>query len=141
MTEHRIRSKYLGDLSFYKKVLAIALPITLQSLITVGVNMMDTIMLGRVGETALSASSLANQFINIYQICCMGIGMGASVLTARFWGMRDIHSLRKAMTIMYRLCVSFAMVFTLATVFAPDFLIRIYSNEADVQAAGVAYIN
>ena len=141
MTEHRIRNKYLGDLSFYKKVLAIALPITLQSLITVGVNMMDTIMLGRVGETALSASSLANQFINIYQICCMGIGMGASVLTARFWGMRDIHSLRKAMTIMYRLCVSFAMVFTLATVFAPDFLIRIYSNEADVQAAGVAYFN
>lgn len=133
--------KYFGDAQFYRQMLAIALPITLQSLITVGVNMMDTIMLGRVGETALSASSLANQFINIYQICCMGIGMGASVLTSRFWGMQDIHSLRKTMTIMYRLCVGFGIAFTLATIFVPDWLIRIYSNEADVQAAGVLYFN
>ena len=67
---------YLGDKAFYKQVAAIALPISLQSLITIGVNMMDTIMLGRLGETALSASSLANQFINIFHICCMGMGMG-----------------------------------------------------------------
>ena len=59
---------YLGDKEFYQNVVRIALPITAQSLITVGVNMMDTIMLGRLGETALSASSLANQFINIYHI-------------------------------------------------------------------------
>lgn len=133
--------KFIGDAQFYRQMLAIALPITLQSLITVGVNMMDTIMLGRVGETALSASSLANQFINIYQICCMGIGMGASVLTSRFWGMKDVHSLRKTITIMYRLCVGFGLAFTLATIFVPDLLIRIYSNEADVQAAGVLYFN
>lgn len=75
---------YLGDREFYKTVAVIAIPISLQSLITIGVNMMDTIMLGSMGEVALSASSLANQFINIFHICCMGIGMGASVLTSRF---------------------------------------------------------
>ena len=74
---------YLGDKQFYKQVVAIALPISAQSLITIGVNMTDTVMLGKLGETALSASSLANQFISIFQICCMGIGMGASVLTSR----------------------------------------------------------
>ena len=131
--------KLIGDKAFYREVARIAIPVTLQSLITVGVNMMDTIMLGRVGETALSASSLANQFISIYQICCMGMGMGASVLTSRFWGMRDIHSLRKAMTIMYRLCLVIGSIFTLLTVFFPGFLIAIYTDEAVVQAAGVAY--
>ena len=64
---------YLGDKQFYKQVVAIALPISAQSLITIGVNMTDTVMLGKLGETALSASSLANQFISIFQICCMGI--------------------------------------------------------------------
>lgn len=84
---------YIGTPEFYRRVGIIAVPIALQSLISIGVNMMDTIMLGALGEVALSASSLANQFINIYHICCMGIGMGASVMVARFWGMQDSHSL------------------------------------------------
>lgn len=67
---------YLGTSEFYKRVGIIAVPIALQSLISIGVNMMDTVMLGALGEVALSASSLANQFINIYHVCCMGIGMG-----------------------------------------------------------------
>ena len=132
---------YLGDREFYSNVVRIALPITAQSLITVGVNMMDTIMLGTLGETALSASSLANQFINIYHICCMGIGMGANVLTARFWGMKDIGSLRKAMTIMYRICISLGLIFTLLTLIMPGGLMRIYTNEVPVIDAGIIYFN
>lgn len=54
----------------------LAVPIALQSLITIGVNMLDTIMVGTLGEKELSATSLANQFINIYHIFCMGLGMG-----------------------------------------------------------------
>ena len=73
-----------ADKGFYKKVAKISIPIALQGLITTGVNMMDTIMIGMVGETQLSAVSLANQFINIFHIFCMGIGMGASVLVARY---------------------------------------------------------
>ena len=63
------------DTQFYGRVAGIAIPIALQGFITTGVNMMDTIMIGKVGETQLSAVSLANQFINIYQILCMGIGI------------------------------------------------------------------
>ena len=70
---------YTKDKQFYKTVAGIAVPIALQGLITTGVNMMDTIMIGAVGETELSAVSLANQFISIFQIFCMGIGMGASI--------------------------------------------------------------
>ena len=130
---------YLGDKAFYKKVVAIALPISAQSLITIGVNMTDTVMLGKLGETALSASALANQFINIFQICCMGIGMGASVLTSRFWGMQDKHSLRKAITIMLRLCFVFGLAFTLATIITPEGLMRIYTNDPAIIEAGASY--
>ena len=54
---------YKKDPSFYKKVFTLALPIAMQSLITIGVNMLDTIMVGSLGENALSATSLANSFI------------------------------------------------------------------------------
>lgn len=134
----RIRP-YLGDRAFYRQVAAIALPISAQSLITIGVNMMDTIMLGRLGEVALSASSLANQFINIFHICCMGMGMGASVLTSRFWGMQDKDSLRKSITIMLRLCFVIGLVFTAATIITPEGLMRIYTEEEPIIAAGAGY--
>lgn len=95
--------EYLGDRAFYKKIVTIAIPISLQQLITVGINLMDTIMLSSMGDTQLSASSLAGQFINLFEIVCMGVGMGASVLTARFWGMQDKVNLRKSITLMLRL--------------------------------------
>ncbi len=131
--------KYLGTKDFYIRVFAIALPIALQSLISIGVNMMDTVMLGTLGETALSASALANQFITIYQICCMGIGMGASVLVSRFWGMKDMVSLKKTVTIMLRLCVGFGLIFAIATALFPGQIMRIYTPEEDVIYQGTRY--
>ena len=110
MKNARNLKEYLGDKELYLKMAKIAIPISLQSLITVGINLMDTIMLSKMGDAQISASSLAGQFINLFMICCMGIGMGASVLTSRFWGMQDKHSLKKTITIMLRFVVVFAAI-------------------------------
>lgn len=132
--------QYLGDKEFYSKMLKIALPITMQQLITVGINLMDTVMLSSMGDAQLSASSLASQFISLFQICCMGIGMGASVLTSRYWGMKEIPSLRSAVTIMLRFCLVFASLFTLATIFFPSYIMRIYSSDKEIIRHGITYL-
>ena len=128
------------DKAFYRRVLHIAVPIALQSLITIGVNMMDTIMLGSMGETQLSASSLANQFVQVFQIFCMGLGMGASVLIARFWGMQDKENLRKSITIMLRLTLLLGTLFTLATILAPRSIMRLYTPDPGIIDAGRRYM-
>lgn len=128
------------DKGFYKNVAKIAIPIALQGLITTGVNMMDTIMVGIVGETQLSAVSLANQFINIFHIFCMGIGMGASVLVARYYGMKDSSSLKKTVAIMLRLCLAMAVLFCFATILFPTMIMKIYTSEADIISYGVRYL-
>ena len=95
--------EYLGTKDLYRKMALIAIPISLQQLITVGVNLMDTIMLSKLkDDPQLAASTLAGNFITLFQICCMGIGMGASVLTSRFWGMKEMDSMKKTITIMLR---------------------------------------
>ena len=127
------------DPGFYKKSAAIAIPIALQSMITMGVNMMDTIMVGRLGENALSAVSLANQFITLFQICCMGMGMGASVLTARFWGKKDLVSLKQAVTIMLRFCLLIATAFALVTLVMPRGILSLYSSEEPLLELGTIY--
>lgn len=131
--------EYLGTKDFYKRACAIALPLALQSLIQIGVNMMDIVMLGTLGERALSASSLANQFVSIYQICCMGIGMGATVLMSRFFGMKDLESFKKTVTIMLRLCLCFGMIFALLTAFFSGTIMRIYTPEESVIEGGISY--
>ena len=131
---------YLGTKDLYKRMARIAIPVSLQSLITVGINLMDSIMLSGMGDAQLSASSLAGQFINLFMICCMGIGMGASVLTSRYWGMQDLHSLKKAVTIMLRLVLSFASLFTLATLLIPQLIMRMYSPDGAIIHYGVIYL-
>ena len=83
-------SLFVRDRQFYRHFFVIALPVVLQSCITIGVNMLDTIMLGSFGEGYLSATSLSNQFFNLYQIICMGLGGGAAVLTAQAWGRKHV---------------------------------------------------
>ncbi len=140
MKNARNLKEYLGDKELYLKMAKIAIPISLQSLITVGINLMDTIMLSKMGDAQISASSLAGQFINLFMICCMGIGMGASVLTSRFWGMQDKHSLKKTITIMLRFVVVFAAIFTAITIISPEWIMRIYSDEAPIITHGVTYL-
>lgn len=132
--------EYLGTRELYRKMVAIALPISMQQLITVGINLMDTIMLSSMGDAQLSASSLAGQFINLFQICCMGIGMGASVMAARFWGMQDKENLKRTVTIMLRFCLVFSTIFTAVTILTPDGIMRIYSNDKDIVGYGVLYL-
>ncbi|MDD6036800.1 MAG: MATE family efflux transporter [Lachnospiraceae bacterium] len=141
MKQQKVKLKeYLGTKELYMKMARIAIPVSLQSLITVGINLMDTIMLSSMGDDQLSASSLAGQFINLFMICCMGIGMGASVLTSRFWGMQDKPSLKKAITIMLRFVAIFAAVFTVATIFFPDLIMKIYSKETPIIEYGMIYL-
>ena len=131
---------FIKDKSFYIKVALIAIPIALQGLITNGVNIMDTIMVGKVGETQLSAVSLANQFINIFHIFCMGIGMGASVLVARYFGMKDNSSLKKTLTIMFRLCLSLAFLFFFVTILIPRQIMLIYTTDEEIIKYGIDYL-
>ena len=79
-------NSFVKEKAFYKKILLICLPIALQQLITVGINMIDTLMLGRVSETALAASSMATQVHMLFAYIALGTGTGASIMYARYWG-------------------------------------------------------
>lgn len=130
---------FVRDKSFYKAVLMLALPVVAQNMINIGVNIMDTWMLGSYGEIQLSGSSLANDFINIFQILCMGMGGGAAVLTAQYWGRKDIDSLKRALAIMLRLALGIAVLFTLVTAAFPGWIMERYTNAADVVEKGRIY--
>lgn len=142
---------FKNDSKFYKKVFVLAFPIAMQSLISIGVNMLDTIMVGKLGENALSATSLANSFITIYHILCMGLGMGASVLVSRYWGMKKAasekrengeqaaHALKQTVSLMLRLAFLLALIFALFTLFIPEIIMGTYTDDGKIISLGSIY--
>lgn len=128
------------DPKFYRRLLSIALPLAAQNIITVGVNLVDNMMLGQLGEVAMSASTQANHFISLFQFCIMGISMGSAVLTARFWGAKDIRSLKQAVTIALRIAALMAVGITAISAMFAEPILRLYSKDPMVIYEGVRYL-
>ncbi|WP_243456496.1 MATE family efflux transporter [Mobilitalea sibirica] len=125
---------------FYKLVFSLVLPMALQNLINVGVHTADVVMLGKVGETVLSASSLAGQVQFIMFLFLFGLTSGAGVLTAQYWGKKDIRTIEKVMGITMRIGFVVAVLFTIVVLLFPYQIMRIFSNEDDVIREGVSYL-
>lgn len=85
----------LRDKKFIKTMLTLAIPITIQSFITSSLNLVDNLMIGKLGEEAIAAVGLANQYFFIFMLCLSGINAGASVFMSQYWGKRDVKSIKK----------------------------------------------
>ena len=136
----KFKINIVKDKQFYLKVLAIMLPVAAQQAINMGVNMMDTIMLGQLGEVQLSASSLANSFYNIFQIFCMGTIGGCSVVASHYYGAGENRKVQEVFSLALRIISVLAIVFALVTWFFPAQIMRIYTPDQPVIDAGVGYL-
>ena len=132
--------KLTRDRSFYKTALNIAIPIALQNLITFSVSMADTVMVGRLGEINLSAVAIANHLQFILMVLIFGVGGGASVMASQYYGKKDIDSIHKVMSIMYRLCIIITIIFILIAIFIPKQFIHIYTTDKEVMLQGAKYL-
>lgn len=125
---------------FYKKVLALVIPMALQNLINTGITTADVVMLGKVGEDVLSGCSLAGQIQFILNLIFFGITSGATVLTAQYWGKGDRRTIEKVLGIALRVAFVTAFVFTIATLCFPAQLMHIFTTEPQVIEEGVKYL-
>ena len=126
--------------SFYRTVIALVIPMALQNLINVGVTAADVIMLGAVGETALSGASLAGQIQYIMTLFLFGLTSGATVLTAQYWGRGDREAIEKILGMAVKAAVFVTALFTAAALVIPGHLMMIFTSEPPVIAEGVRYL-
>lgn len=89
-----IISKYIGDKNFYKMVLAIAVPMMIQNGISNFVNLLDNLMIGRIGTNALSGVAIANQLMFVFFLLLFGATAGVGIFTAQYFGMGDTNGVR-----------------------------------------------
>lgn len=118
----------------------LAFPIMIQNLIATLVNMADTIMLGYVSQTAMSASSLANQFTFILFCLYYGLAAGTSVLCAQYWGKGDRNTVERILGLAERLSVICSVIFFTISFLFPEMIMHIFTSSADTIGAGAQYL-
>ncbi|MGN0359688.1 MAG: MATE family efflux transporter [Hominisplanchenecus sp.] len=123
-----ITKKFIGDRSFYRMVLSIAVPIMIQNGITNFVSLLDNIMVGQIGTEQMSGVAIVNQLIFVYNLCIFGGLAGAGIFTAQYFGQRDEEGIRHT----FRYKIWMAALLTGAAVllflFAGENLIQLYLN-------------
>lgn len=128
------------DRQFLKTLVTLMLPMVAQNLITLAAQMMDSLMLGRLGQIELSASSLANQPFFIFNLLIFGMASGSSVLNAQFWGKRDIRSIKIVISICLKVALTVSILLGAAVMFFPETVMRIYTDDPQIIAAGSEYL-
>ena len=131
---------FLKDKIFLKSMLAIAVPIALQNLITSSLNMVDTLMISSLGQASIAAVGLANQLFFFYILITFGINSGSSIFIAQYWGKEDIPSIRKVLGLALSISTIVGVIFTIAAFFFPEFIMSIFIKEPEVIKLGSDYL-
>ncbi len=128
--------RFIGDKAFYRRVMAIALPIIIQNGIANFVSLLDNIMVGQVGTDPMSGVSIVNGVLFVFNLCVFGASSGAGIFTAQFHGSRDTEGVRHSFRFKLLICTLIGIVGTALFLLLDEPLIGLYlTGEGDKATA------
>lgn len=130
----------IGDRGFYKSLFSIAGPIMLQNLLISSLSFIDTLMIGQLGSVQIAAVGLANQIFFVTVLFFFGLGSGASIFIAQFWGKKDLKSIHASMGIALTAAMTGALIISSFTLLFPERVMGIFTSDPLVIAEGVSYL-
>lgn len=136
----RVTKEMLQDKVFLGKALRIALPVAMQGMLNTVVNLVDTMMIGALGATAIAAVGLANKVFFVFSLLIFGITSGSGILAAQYWGNRDVKNIRKVLGLALLLGIGGALLFAVPSIVRPELVMRIFTPSAETIRVGAAYL-
>ena len=133
-------SKYLGDKPFWKVTGRLALPIALQNLLTSSFSLVDTMMVSRLGDVALSAVGMAGQWGWMSMLLGFGLSSGMAVFVSQYWGVDDRKGIRRVLGIGLLACLLLSGSFMGVALLRPDFVIGLFNRDPQVMESGCRYL-
>jgi len=127
---------FFSDREYYSRMVSVAVPIALQSFVVSALNMVSSLMIGQLGETAVAAVGLANQIFFLFTLVLFGVNSGAAMFTAQLYGKGDIPNIRRVLGLAIILGQAVALIFLIIAVVFPQVAIGVYSKDPAVIALG-----
>jgi putative MATE family efflux protein len=140
---NRVKKRWIltqEQTKFVKEVTMIGAPVIVQSFFSSMVNMLDVFMIGHLGETAITAVSIGNQWFVLFSLLINGINAAGSMFISQYWGKREKKSIHQYMGILIYGGVILSLLFLFSSLFAPSFIMNLYSKDPLVISEGIGYI-
>ena len=131
----------IKEKTFYKSFMILALSLALQNLLTYGVNMMDTLMLGRYSQNAMGGVSLCNQIQFLLQMLVVGAGEGAVVMGSQYWGRKKLEPIPHIIGVALRFGGALAVLLFILVFGWPNQILSLLSNDPAVIVEGAKYFS
>lgn len=130
----------MTDRALYARITALTWPIILQNLLSAAVTSADVIMLNFVGQAHISAVSLAGQYASVLFMVYYGLGTGATMLCAQYYGKGDLRAIEAVEGIALRFSLLISVLAALAAFTVPDRMMRIFTPDPELIAIGAEYL-
>ena len=128
------------DKTFLRRCAMITIPIALQGLLNNILNFVDTLMIGKLGKTTVSAVGLANKVFFVLSLLIFGICSGASILASQYWGKRDKKNIHRVLGMALLLGTTGAFIFNIVSYLQPNLVMSIFTNHNGMVEVGAKYL-
>ena len=125
---------------FYRQMFKLTIPIIIQNLLSAAVNSADVIMLNYVGQSAISAVSLAANYSNILFMVYYGLGTGASLLCAQYYGKGNLEAIHTVEGITLRFSMVISGLVALVAFFMPQYMMLLFTSDQELITIGASYL-
>lgn len=129
-----------GKDDFNRQIFQLSVPIIIQNLLSAAVNSADVVMLNYVGQSAISAVSLAANYSNILFMVYYGLGTGASLMCAQYFGKNNMHAIHAIEGIALRFSIAISVVVALIAFTIPQYMMQIFTSDPELIAIGSSYL-
>lgn len=131
---------HLFDRTFWTAVLPLAVPIALQNLLMTSFRLVDTLMVGRLGDVSIAAVGLAGWASFLVELLAFGMSSGAAVFIAQYHGANNREGILKTYGMMLLFLVPTGLLFTVCVACFPEFVMKLFTEDPALIAEGVRYL-
>ncbi len=126
--------------SFWRTMISIAVPVTLQNLLFSSFTLVDTLMIGRLGDTPLAAVGMAGKWTWFLSIALFGLSSGATVFISQFFGAGDERGIHRTYGLMTAITLAISLLFTAAALLIPETIAALFTRDAEAIRIASAYL-
>ena len=134
------KTRRLSKDDFYSQIFKLVLPIIIQNLLSAAVSSADVVMLNYVGQSSISAVSLAAQYASVLFMVFYGLGTGVTILCAQYYGKGDMRAIQVVEGIAMRFSIPIAAAFAAAALLMPETMMLLFTDDAELIAIGASYL-
>ena len=127
--------------NYYRQIMKLTVPIILQNLLSAAVSSADVVMLNYVGQAHIAAVSLAAHYTSILFMILYGIGTGVTMLSAQYYGKKDLRAIHLVQGIALRFSMICAGLFALGAMLFPEGMMRAFTHDPELISIGARYLS